>query len=53
MPRPDPRMVTFTIDGLEVTAPENSMLVDAAYLVAMGLIGAAITSRRLAGLLLK
>jgi NADH-quinone oxidoreductase subunit G len=30
MPRPDPRMVTFTIDGLEVTAPENSMLVDAA-----------------------
>jgi lipooligosaccharide transport system permease protein len=30
-----------------------SMLVDAAYLVVMGLIGAAITSRRLAGLLLK
>ena len=30
MPRPEPRMVTFTIDGREVTAPENSMLVDAA-----------------------
>jgi NADH-quinone oxidoreductase subunit G len=30
MPRPDQRMVTFSIDGLEVTAPENSMLVDAA-----------------------
>jgi NADH-quinone oxidoreductase subunit G len=30
MPRPDQRMVTLTIDGLEVTAPENSMLVDAA-----------------------
>jgi NADH-quinone oxidoreductase subunit G len=30
MPRPDPRMVTLTVDGLEVSAPENSMLVDAA-----------------------
>jgi NADH-quinone oxidoreductase subunit G len=30
VPRPEQRMVTFTIDGLEVTAPENSMLVDAA-----------------------
>jgi NADH-quinone oxidoreductase subunit G len=30
MPRPEQRTVTFTIDGLEVTAPENSMLVDAA-----------------------
>src|SRR5215218_5428838 len=30
MPRPEPRMVTFTIDGREVTAPENSMLVDGA-----------------------
>ena len=30
MPRPEQRMVTFSIDGLEVTAPENSMLVDAA-----------------------
>jgi NADH-quinone oxidoreductase subunit G len=30
MPRPEQRMVTFTIDGLEVSAPENSMLVDAA-----------------------
>src|ERR671930_1669722 len=30
MPRPEQRMVTFTIDGLEVTAPENAMLVDAA-----------------------
>ena len=30
MPRPEQRMVTLTIDGLEVTAPENSMLVDAA-----------------------
>jgi NADH-quinone oxidoreductase subunit G len=32
MPRPEVRNVTFTIDGLEVTAPENSMLVDAAKL---------------------
>jgi NADH-quinone oxidoreductase subunit G len=30
MPRPEQRMVTLTIDGLEVTAPENAMLVDAA-----------------------
>ncbi|MBA3409112.1 MAG: NADH-quinone oxidoreductase subunit NuoG [Solirubrobacterales bacterium] len=30
MPRPEIRNVTFTIDGLEVSAPENSMLVDAA-----------------------
>jgi NADH-quinone oxidoreductase subunit G len=30
MPRPEPRLINFTIDGLEVKAPENSMLVDAA-----------------------
>jgi NADH-quinone oxidoreductase subunit G len=30
MPRPEIRHVTFTIDGREVSAPENSMLVDAA-----------------------
>ncbi|HEU0249471.1 MAG TPA: NADH-quinone oxidoreductase subunit NuoG [Solirubrobacteraceae bacterium] len=30
MPRPTPRTITFTIDGREVQAPENSMLVDAA-----------------------
>ncbi|HEX7299485.1 MAG TPA: NADH-quinone oxidoreductase subunit NuoG [Solirubrobacteraceae bacterium] len=30
MPRPEERMVSFTIDGLEVTAPQNAMLVDAA-----------------------
>ncbi|HKH17502.1 MAG TPA: NADH-quinone oxidoreductase subunit NuoG [Solirubrobacteraceae bacterium] len=30
MPRPDVRFVTFTIDGREVSAPENAMLVDAA-----------------------
>jgi NADH-quinone oxidoreductase subunit G len=30
MPRPEVRDVTFTIDGREVSAPENSMLVDAA-----------------------
>ncbi|HEY2140790.1 MAG TPA: molybdopterin-dependent oxidoreductase [Solirubrobacteraceae bacterium] len=30
MPRPEQRTITFTIDGLEVQAPENSMLVDAA-----------------------
>ena len=30
MPRPQPRMINFTIDGLEVQAPENAMLVDAA-----------------------
>jgi NADH-quinone oxidoreductase subunit G len=30
LPRPKPRTITFTIDGREVKAPENSMLVDAA-----------------------
>jgi NADH-quinone oxidoreductase subunit G len=30
MPRPTPKFVTFEIDGREVTAPEGSMLVDAA-----------------------
>jgi NADH-quinone oxidoreductase subunit G len=30
MPRPEPSTITFTIDGREVQAPENSMLVDAA-----------------------
>jgi NADH-quinone oxidoreductase subunit G len=30
MPRPESRDVTFSIDGREVTAPENAMLVDAA-----------------------
>src|SRR5947209_6647381 len=30
MARPEPKMVTFEIDGREVTAPEGSMLVDAA-----------------------
>jgi NADH-quinone oxidoreductase subunit G len=30
MPRPNPRMITFTIDGRETQAPENAMLVDAA-----------------------
>src|SRR5436305_1046248 len=30
MPRPAPRTINFTIDGLEVEAPENAMLVDAA-----------------------
>jgi NADH-quinone oxidoreductase subunit G len=30
MPRPEVRMVTLTIDGREVQAPENSMLVDGA-----------------------
>jgi NADH-quinone oxidoreductase subunit G len=30
MPRPQARTITFTIDGREVTAPENTMLVDAA-----------------------
>ena len=30
MPRPTPRFITFTIDGREVQAPENAMLVDAA-----------------------
>jgi NADH-quinone oxidoreductase subunit G len=32
MPRPAPRIITFTIDGREVQAPENAMLVDAAKL---------------------
>jgi NADH-quinone oxidoreductase subunit G len=30
MPRPAHRAITFTIDGIEVQAPENAMLVDAA-----------------------
>src|SRR3954464_5568867 len=30
MPRPEQRMVTFEIDGREVTAPEGTMLVDGA-----------------------
>ncbi len=30
MPRAEPRTITFTIDGREVQAPENAMLVDAA-----------------------
>jgi NADH-quinone oxidoreductase subunit G len=30
MPRPEPRMVTFEIDGREVVAPEGAMLVDGA-----------------------
>nr|MDQ3934229.1 2Fe-2S iron-sulfur cluster-binding protein [Actinomycetota bacterium] len=30
MPRPEPRFVTFEIDGQEVSAPEGSMLVDGA-----------------------
>ncbi len=30
MPRPQSRTITFTIDGREVQAPENQMLVDAA-----------------------
>src|SRR4029078_8193423 len=32
MPRPERRDIHFQIDGIEVTAPENSMLVDAAKL---------------------
>ena len=32
MPRPEPRMITFTVDGRDVQAPENAMLVDAAKL---------------------
>ncbi len=32
MPRPTPRTIAFTIDGREVQAPENAMLVDAAKL---------------------
>jgi NADH-quinone oxidoreductase subunit G len=30
MPRPEPKLVTFSIDGREVIAPENIMLVDGA-----------------------
>jgi NADH-quinone oxidoreductase subunit G len=30
MPRPQPNLISFTIDGREVRAPENQMLVDAA-----------------------
>jgi NADH-quinone oxidoreductase subunit G len=30
MPRPRQQLISFTIDGLEVQAPENAMLVDAA-----------------------
>ena len=30
MPRPEVNFITFTIDGREVSAPENAMLVDAA-----------------------
>jgi NADH-quinone oxidoreductase subunit G len=30
MPRPEARIITFTIDGREVQVPENTMLVDAA-----------------------
>ena len=32
MPRPEQNIITFTIDGVEVQAPENTMLVDAAKL---------------------
>jgi NADH-quinone oxidoreductase subunit G len=32
MPRPEPKTIAFTIDGREVQAPENAMLVDAAKL---------------------
>jgi NADH-quinone oxidoreductase subunit G len=32
VPRPEPRTITFTIDGREVQAPENMMLADAAKL---------------------
>jgi NADH-quinone oxidoreductase subunit G len=32
MPRPQPRTIAFTLDGREVQAPENMMLVDAAKL---------------------
>ena len=32
MPRPSPKTITFSIDGREVQAPENMMLVDAAKL---------------------
>ena len=30
MPRPEPKLVSFEIDGQEVRAPEGSMLVDGA-----------------------
>jgi NADH-quinone oxidoreductase subunit G len=30
MPRPAQKTITLTIDGRDVTAPENAMLVDAA-----------------------
>ena len=30
MPRPEVTMVTFSVDGREITAPQNAMLVDAA-----------------------
>src|SRR3954471_16552089 len=30
MPKPEPKMITFEIDGREVTAPEGMLLVDAA-----------------------
>jgi NADH-quinone oxidoreductase subunit G len=30
MPRPEQKIINFTIDGVEVQAPENTMLVDAA-----------------------
>src|SRR4051794_5532038 len=30
MPRPEPKWITFSIDGREARAPENTMLVDAA-----------------------
>ena len=30
MPRPEQRPITFSIDGREVQAPENIMLVDGA-----------------------
>jgi NADH-quinone oxidoreductase subunit G len=32
VPRPEPHLITFSIDGREVQAPENTMLVDAARL---------------------
>jgi NADH-quinone oxidoreductase subunit G len=32
VPRPETRLITFTIDGVEVQAPENMMLADAAKL---------------------
>jgi len=30
VPRPEPQTITFSIDGLEVRAPENIMLADGA-----------------------